>query len=159
MRRLYLAAALVAALAAFPALAATTLRFGHANDTGEIATDLFQEFADNVTKTHQGRGHDPRVSRRAARQGSRPGAAGQVGRARHLGAVDGRCCRAWCRRIEIASAPFLWNDWARGRDGHPRPGVRAAVRRALRDKHNIADAVEDLVLGLAQPHHRRPRRC
>ena len=36
------------------ASAATTLRFGHANNNGEIATDLFQEFADNVTKRTKG---------------------------------------------------------------------------------------------------------
>ena len=34
--------------------AATTLRFGHANNNGEIATDLFQEFADNVSKRTKG---------------------------------------------------------------------------------------------------------
>jgi TRAP-type C4-dicarboxylate transport system substrate-binding protein len=39
---------------ALAAPAQTTLRFGHANSPGEIAHDLFAEFADNVTKKSNG---------------------------------------------------------------------------------------------------------
>ena len=51
-----IAASAFAAIAVLPstASAATTLRFGHANNNGEIATDLFQEFADNVGKRTKG---------------------------------------------------------------------------------------------------------
>ena len=57
--RRFLAAAIAASTFAAIALpsgasAATTLRFGHANNNGEIATDLFQEFADNVGKRTKG---------------------------------------------------------------------------------------------------------
>jgi len=36
--------------ACFAVHAQTTLRFGHANNPGEVAHDLYQEFAENVTK-------------------------------------------------------------------------------------------------------------
>ena len=51
-----LAASVFAALtvASSVASAATTLRFGHANNNGEIATDLSQEFADKVTQRTKG---------------------------------------------------------------------------------------------------------
>jgi TRAP-type C4-dicarboxylate transport system substrate-binding protein len=48
------AAAAALATAAFGASAQTTLRFGHANNPGEVAFDLYQEFADNVTKKSNG---------------------------------------------------------------------------------------------------------
>ena len=53
---LTLAVSVVTALAVVStvASAATTLRFGHANNNGEIATDLFQEFADKVTQRTKG---------------------------------------------------------------------------------------------------------
>ena len=51
MKRRHLIAAVLAAgaLAATPA-AAQTLRFGHANTTAEIAGELFNEFAERVSK-------------------------------------------------------------------------------------------------------------
>ena len=54
MRHLFATAAFAAALISAPGLAATTLRFGHANNDGELATDLFQEFADKVTQRTKG---------------------------------------------------------------------------------------------------------
>ena len=48
---------------ALGAQAQTTLRFGHANNAGEIAYDLFQEFADNVTKKTNGAAHGHASSR------------------------------------------------------------------------------------------------
>ena len=46
--------ALLAAFLATGVAAQTVLRFGHANSPGEVAHDLYKEFADNVTKKSGG---------------------------------------------------------------------------------------------------------
>ena len=94
-----------------PALAATTLRFGHANSYGEIATDLFQEFADNVTKKTKGE-----VTVRvfpAEQLGKEADLVQQVkSGALDISAPSMAALSGLVPALEIASAPFLWNDWA-----------------------------------------------
>jgi len=93
------------------AWAATTLRFGHANNNGEIATDLFQEFADRVKARSQGE------------LVIRVFPAEQLGKENDLvlqvksGALDISApslpsLSALLPALEIASAPFLWQSWA-----------------------------------------------
>ena len=139
------------------ASAATTLRFGHANNPGEIATDLFQEFADKVTKRTKGE-----VTIRvfpAEQLGKEADLMQQVkSGALDISAPSMAVLSTLVPALEIASAPFLWTDWAEAETVIPGPGVRADVRRAARQAQH-PDAVEDLVLGLAQLHHRRPRPC
>ena len=136
MRRLYLAAAIVAALTALPALAATTLRFGHANGSGEIAADLFQEFADNVTKKTNGE-----VTVRvfpAEQLGKEADLVQQVkSGALDISAPSMAVLSSLVPSIEIASAPFLWNDWAEAEAVIRGPAFEPAFME-LSDKHNIA---------------------
>ena len=136
MRRLIVSVAVAATFAVSSAFAATTLRFGHANNQGEIATDLFQEFADNVTKRTKGEvtikvfpaeqlGKEADLLQQVksgALDISAPSMAGAVG------LVPG---------LEIASAPFLWTDWAEAETVIRGPAFEPLFDE-LADKHNIA---------------------
>ena len=136
MRRLCFLAAVTAALCALPALAATTLRFGHANGSGEIAADLFQEFADNVTKKTNGE-----VTIRvfpAEQLGKEADLVQQVkSGALDISAPSMAVLSGLVPSIEIASAPFLWNDWAEAEAVIRGPAFEPAFAE-LSDKHNIA---------------------
>ena len=108
-----LGAAVFAAFAALPtaASAATTLRFGHVHVNGELAAELEQEFADRVNQRTKGE-----VTIKVF-----PGE--QLGKEVDLiqqvksGALDittpsMAALSNLVPALEIASAPFLWNDWA-----------------------------------------------
>jgi len=106
-----LATALLTAVTTTSAWAATTLRFGHANNNGEIATDLFQEFADQVKARTNGE------------LVIRVFPAEQLGKENDLvlqvksGALDISApslpsLSSLLPALEIASAPFLWQSWA-----------------------------------------------
>jgi TRAP-type transport system periplasmic protein len=132
-----LAASLLAAFAAVPgaAAAATTLRFGHANNNGEIATDLFQEFADNVTKRTKG---EVTVRVFPAEQ---LGKEGDLIQQVKSGALDVSApsmpsLSGLVPALEIASAPFLWSDWAQAEKVITGPAFQPAFDE-LRDKHNV----------------------
>lgn len=135
MRRLLIAAALGAAVLSVPASAATTLRFGHANNAGEIATDLFQEFADNVTKRTKG---DVTIKVFPAEQlGKEADLLQQV----KSGALDVSApslpvLSSLVPGLEIASAPFLWNDWKEAEAVIRGPAFEPLFAE-LGDKHNI----------------------
>lgn len=135
MHRLLICSALVAALASTQALAATTLRFGHANNAGEIATDLFQEFADNVTKRTKG---EVTVKVFPAEQ---LGKEGDLIQQVKSGALDVSApsmpsLSSLVPALEIASAPFLWNDWKEAETVIRGPAFQP-VFDELRDKHNV----------------------
>lgn len=138
IRRRALSIALASALAtAVPlaASAATTLRFGHANNQGEIATDLFQEFAENVKQQTNGE-----VVIRvfpAEQLGKEADLIQQVkSGALDISAPSMPALSSLAPSLEIASAPFLWRDWAQ---------AEAAITGApfqpsfdeLRDRHNV----------------------
>lgn len=92
------------------AWAATTLRFGHANNNGEIATDMFQEFADNVKARTNG-AIDIRVYP-AEQLGKEVDLALQVkSGALDISAPSLPALSSLLPGLEIASAPFLWKDW------------------------------------------------
>ena len=106
-----LGAAVFAAFAALPtaASAATTLRFGHVHVNGELAAELEQEFADRVNQRTKGE-----VTIKVF-----PGE--QLGKEVDLiqqvksGALDittpsMAALSNLVPALEIASAPFLWND-------------------------------------------------
>jgi len=116
-------------------LAATTIRFGHANNPGEIATDLSQEFADRVNARSKGE----LVVK--VFPGEQLGKEIELVQQVKLGALD--ICSpslpataTLVPALEIPSAPFLWNDW--------REAAAVITSEALQpqfdelsDKHNI----------------------
>lgn len=115
--------------------AQTTLRFGHANNPGEIAHDLYQEFADNVTKKSGGQ------------LTIRVFPSEQLGKEVDLlqqlksGALDLSTpsmptLNSMVPAFEIPSAPFLWRDWKEAETIIRGPAMEP-VWNELRDKHNI----------------------
>ncbi|MBA3480015.1 MAG: TRAP transporter substrate-binding protein [Lautropia sp.] len=140
MRRLLAATITAAGLAAVSgtptsASAATTLRFGHANNNGEIATDLFQEFADNVTRRTKGE-----VTVKVF-PGEQLGKEGDLIQQVKSGALDISApsmpsLSGLVPALEIASAPFLWTDWAQAEKIITGPAFQPQFDE-LRDKHNV----------------------
>ena len=110
--------------------AATTLRFGHANNNGEIATDLFQEFAETVTKLSKGE-----VTIRvypAEQLGKEVDLLQQVkSGALDISAPSMPALSSLVPALEIASAPFLWKDWAQAEKS-------SAARRSSRSSTSCA---------------------
>jgi tripartite ATP-independent transporter DctP family solute receptor len=135
MRRLLVCTAIIGALVSLSASAATTLRFGHANGSGEIAADLFQEFADNVTKKSKGE-----VTVRvfpAEQLGKEADLVQQVkSGALDISAPSMPTLSSLVPAFEIASAPFLWNDWAEAEAVIRGPAFEPTFAE-LADKHNI----------------------
>lgn len=133
LARLVTAGVLTAACLATSAQ--TTLRFGHANNPGEIAHDLYQEFADNVTKKSGGQ------------LTIRVFPSEQLGKEVDLlqqlksGALDLSTpsmptLNSMVPAFEIPSAPFLWRDWKEAETIIRGPAMEP-VWNELRDKHNI----------------------
>jgi len=133
LARLTAAAALSAV--AFGASAQTTLRFGHANNPGEIAYDLYKEFADNVTAKSKGQ------------LTIRVFPSEQLGKEVDLlqqlksGALDISSPSMPTLNIlvpafEMPSAPFLWRDWKEAETIITGPAM-APLWTELADKHNI----------------------
>jgi TRAP-type transport system periplasmic protein len=123
------------AVASGVASAATTLRFGHANNNGEIATDLFKEFAENVTKRTKGE-----VTIRvfpAEQLGKESDLIQQVkSGALDISAPSMPALSSLVPALEIASAPFLWTDWAQAEKIISGPAFQPQFDE-LRDKHNV----------------------
>ena len=135
MRRLIVSAALAAALVSTTAFGATTLRFGHAMNNGEVAYDLFQQFADNVTKRTKG---EVTVKVFPSEQlGKEVDLLQQVkSGALDISAPSMPVVSNLVPGIEIASAPFLWNDWNEAETIIRGPAFQPLFDE-LRDKHNI----------------------
>jgi tripartite ATP-independent transporter DctP family solute receptor len=136
MRRLLVSAAIAAALVSIPAMGATTLRFGHANTAGEIANDMFQEFADNVTKRTKG---EVTIKVFPSEQlGKEADLMQQVkSGALDISAPSMPVLSSVVPAIEIASAPFLWNDWKEAETVIRGPAFEPMFAE-LAEKHNIA---------------------
>lgn len=132
-----LAASILSAftLASGAASAATTLRFGHANNNGEIATDLFKEFADNVNKRTKG---ELTIRIFPAEQlGKEVDLIQQVkSGALDISAPSMPALSSLVPALEIASAPFLWTDWAQAEKIITGPAFQPQFDE-LRDKHNV----------------------
>ncbi len=125
----------VLTVAASVASAGTTLRFGHANNNGEIATDLFQEFADKVTQRTKG---EVTIKVFPAEQlGKEADLIQQVkSGALDISAPSMPVLSNLVPALEIASAPFLWKDWAQAEKVITGPAFQAQFDE-LRDKHNV----------------------
>jgi len=128
--------AAVMSLAMLPVGAsAETLRFGHANNSSEIAYDLFQEFADRVTKQTNGE-----VTIRvfpAEQLGKEVDLVKQVKEgALDLSAPSMPAASTLVPALEMASAPFLWNNWTEA-EAIITSAAFDPVFDELRDKHNI----------------------
>jgi tripartite ATP-independent transporter DctP family solute receptor len=130
-----LVTALFTALLATTAAAQTTLRFGHANSPGEIAHDLYKEFADNVTKKSGGQ------------LTVRVFPSEQLGKEVDLlqqlksGALDISSpsmptLNSMVPAFEMPSAPFLWRDWKEAEAVIRGPAMEP-IWAELKDKHNI----------------------
>jgi tripartite ATP-independent transporter DctP family solute receptor len=117
------------------AIAGTTLRFGHANNNGEIATDLFQEFADKVTQRTKG---EVTIKVFPAEQlGKENDLIQQVkSGALDISAPSMPSLSSLVPALEIASAPFLWTDWAQAEKVITGPAFQPQFDD-LRDKHNV----------------------
>ncbi len=132
-----LAASLFAALGAVStvASAATTLRFGHANNNGELATELFQEFADRVTQLSKG---ELVIKVFPAEQlGKEIDLIQQVkSGALDISAPSMAALSNLAPALEIASAPFLWTDWAQAEKVISGPAFQP-IFDELAAKHNV----------------------
>jgi tripartite ATP-independent transporter DctP family solute receptor len=130
-----IAAAAALSVFAMAASAQTTLRFGHANNAGEVAFDLYQEFADNVTKKSGGQ------------LTIRVFPSEQLGKEVDLlqqlksGALDISSpsmptLNTMVPAFEMPSAPFLWKDWKEAEAAIRGPAMNP-IWVELADKHNI----------------------
>ena len=133
--RVLLAACAAGMLSSIPAHAATTLRFGHANSPGEIAHDLFAELADRVGKRTNGE-----VIIRvfpSEQLGKEADLLQQVkSGALDMSAPSLPVLSSLVPGLEIASAPFIWNDWKEAETVIRGPGFEPMFTE-LSDKHNI----------------------
>ena len=129
--------ALAAALTtlSMAAAAQVTLRFGHANSPGEVAYDLYQEFANNVNKKSNGQ------------LNIRVFPSEQLGKEVDLlqqlksGALDISTpsmptLNIMVPAFEMPSAPFLWKDWKEA-EAVIRGAAMEPIWTELKDKHNI----------------------
>ena len=138
-RRAALAGALAAAVFAVAGTSAsaqtTTLRFGHINSPGEVAHDLYNEFAANVEKKSGGK------------LKIRVFPSEQLGKeidllqqlktgALDISAASMPTASALVPAFEVPSAPFLWNDWKAAETIIRGPAMQP-VFDELRDRHNI----------------------
>ncbi len=131
-----LAASVFATLAGISTLAnaATTLRFGHVHVNGELAAELEQEFADRVNQRAKG---ELVVKVFPAEQlGKEVDLIQQV----KSGALDittpsMAALSNLVPALEIASAPFLWKDWAQAESVIRGPAFQP-IFDELKDKHN-----------------------
>ena len=133
----FLAASLLALFTAVPlaAQAATTLRFGHVHISGELAFELEQEFADRVAKRTNGE----LVVK--VFPGEQLGKEIDLFQQVKSGALDiatpsMAALSNLVPSLEIASAPFLWKDWAQAEKVIRGPAFQP-IFDELRDKHNI----------------------
>ncbi|MFP5405973.1 MAG: TRAP transporter substrate-binding protein, partial [Gammaproteobacteria bacterium] len=135
MRRLVISTLFAFAAVQSAAYAATTLRFGHANSAGEIATDLFQEFADKVSERTKG---EVKVRIFPAEQLGKEGdLLLQVkSGALDISAPSMPALSSLVPALEIASGPFLWKDWPQAETVIRGPAFEPQFDE-LRDKHNI----------------------
>lgn len=117
------------------ASAATTLRFGHVNNNGELATELFQEFADNVNKRTRG---EVVIKVFPGEQlGKEVDLIQQVkSGAVDLSAPSMAALSNLAPALEIASAPFLWKDWPQAEKVISGPAFQP-IFDELAAKHNV----------------------
>ena len=139
-RKLLASTLVLSAFAAMAALsttatAATTLRFGHANNNGELATELFQEFADKVGQRTKG---EVTIKMFPAEQlGKEVDLIQQVkSGAVDLSAPSMAALSNLAPALEIASAPFLWADWAQAQNVISGPAFQP-IFDELAAKHGV----------------------
>ena len=130
---------LVAALAACTLLASTaaaqTLRFGHANSPGEIANDMFNEFAERMNRRTNG------VVTIRVFPSEQLGKEADLVQQIKTGALDISApsmpvMSSLVPAIEMASGPFMWRDWKEAETVIKGPAFDP-IFDELRDKHNI----------------------
>ena len=130
---------LFAAFAACSLLVSTataqTLRFGHANSPGEVANDMFNEFAERVGKRTNGT-----VTIRvfpSEQLGKEADLVQQIKTgALDISAPSMPVMSSLVPAIEMASGPFLWSDWKEAETVIKGPAFDP-IFDELRDKHNI----------------------
>jgi TRAP-type transport system periplasmic protein len=135
LRTLTLAAAMAASLALAVAAEAQTLRFGHANSPGEVANDMFNEFAERVNKRSNGT-----ITVRvfpSEQLGKEADLVQQVKTgALDISAPSMPVMSSLVPAMEMASGPFLWKDWKEAEIVLRGPAFEP-LWSELRDKHNI----------------------
>lgn len=126
---------LLAGVLAATAAEAATLRFGHANSPGEVAHDMFNEFAERVAARSNG---DLTVRVFPSEQlGKEADLVQQVkSGALDISAPSMPVTSSLVPAMEMASAPFLWRDWQEA-EAVIRGPAFDPVFAELKDKHNI----------------------
>ncbi|MBB4267319.1 TRAP transporter substrate-binding protein [Roseospira visakhapatnamensis] len=118
-----------------PAFGETTLRFGHVNGSGEIAADLFEEFAERVKDRTDG---EVVIN---VYPGEQLGKETELVQQAKLGAVDITApslpaASVVLPSLEIPSTPFLWDDWHQARAVIEGKAMQP-IWDELADQHNL----------------------
>ena len=145
MRTVALACAVLGGLALQAAAEAATLRFGHANAPGEVAYDMFNEFADLV-KERTGGEITIRIFP-SEQLGKEADLVQQVkSGALDISAPSMPVMSSLVPAMEMASGPFLWKDWQEA-ETVLRGTAFEPLWDELRDQHNIVPLTRILYWG------------
>jgi tripartite ATP-independent transporter DctP family solute receptor len=145
LKMLTFAAAVIGSLAVPLNAGAQTLRFGHANSPGEVANDMFNEFAERVNKRTNG-AMTIRVFP-SEQLGKEADLVQQVKTgALDISAPSMPVMSSLVPAMEMASGPFLWKDWKEAETVLRGPAFEP-LWDELRDKHNIVPLTKILYWG------------
>jgi tripartite ATP-independent transporter DctP family solute receptor len=145
LKMLTFAAAVIGSLAIPLTAGAQTLRFGHANSPGEVANDMFNEFAERVNKRTNG-AMTIRVFP-SEQLGKEADLVQQVKTgALDISAPSMPVMSSLVPAMEMASGPFLWKDWKEAETVLRGPAFEP-LWDELRDKHNIVPLTKILYWG------------
>lgn len=135
LSRLLVAGLVAAWLSPAGVEAQTTLRFGHANGEGEIAADLFEEFAERVAERSDG---ELAIQIFPNEQlGKEVELVQQVkAGALDISAPSMAAASTLVPSLEMPSAPFLWENWEEAQAVIMSDGMQPEFDR-LADEHNI----------------------
>src|SRR4028118_2228788 len=135
VRQIFTAAALLLAGLLAATAEAQTLRFGHANSPGEVAHDMFNEFAARVGE-RSGGALTVRVFP-SEQLGKEADLVQQVkSGALDISAPSMPVTSSLVPAMEMASAPFFWRDWKEAEAVIRGPAFDPLFAE-LKDKHNI----------------------
>ena len=145
LKMLTFAATVIGSLAIPLTAGAQTLRFGHANSPGEVANDMFNEFAERVNKRTNG-AMTIRVFP-SEQLGKEADLVQQVKTgALDISAPSMPVMSSLVPAMEMASGPFLWKDWKEAETVLRGPAFEP-LWDELRDKHNIVPLTKILYWG------------
>ena len=143
LKMLTFAAAVIGSLAVPLTAGAQTLRFGHANSPGEVANDMFNEFAERVNKRTNG-AMTIRVFP-SEQLGKEADLVQQVKTgALDISAPSMPVMSSLVPAMEMASGPFLWKDWKEAETVLRGPAFEH-LKAVVRHKQGMRGLVEPVV--------------